>query len=160
MHKNPTIPNLIKTHLDSCKIDYLEASVKLEYEKLPRTKHYIGLPKKGFLSFSEHYLGKNDLFASLSYLEYTRKLTPFNIRVLREEIDLLQRVLDRYTSDLINKDLQLLQGVLRFLSIAYRKRYPNIIKDLKSIDRLSRTSLDKAKISAEGKHTFRVEKLF
>ena len=160
MHKNPTIPNLIKIHLDSGKIEYLEAAVKLGYDKLPRTKHYIGLLKKGFLSLSEHYLGKNDLFASLSYLEYARKLTPFDSRLLRKEIDLLERVINRYTSDLINKDLQLLQGVIRFLSTTYRKRYPNIVKDLESIDRLAKASLEKAKKVPEGKHTFRIEKFF
>ena len=160
MHRNPTIPSLIKTHLESGKMKYLEAAVMSGYEKLPRTKYYIKLLKKGFLKLSEDYFGISDLFASLSYLEYARKLTPFDPRLLSKEIDHIKRIINRYTSDLIKKDLQLLQGVIRFLSTTYRKRFPNIIKDLESIDRLAKASLEKAKKVAEGKHTFRIEKFF
>jgi len=76
MKSTPTVQYLIKTHLQSGNIEYLEPALELGFEKLPRTKHYVGLLKKGFLYTADEHLNSGDLFRSLSALEYARNLTP------------------------------------------------------------------------------------
>jgi hypothetical protein len=72
------IQQLIKYHLESQKIGYLENSLRLGFEQLPRTQHYKQLLKKGFLLIVEYYKKQNNLFAALKYIEKARVLTPFD----------------------------------------------------------------------------------
>ncbi|MCH8177348.1 MAG: hypothetical protein IIC09_03965 [Proteobacteria bacterium] len=65
MNSTPSIQYLIKTHLQTGNIEYLEPALELGFEKLPRTRPYITLFKKGFLYTADVHEKSGDLFNSI-----------------------------------------------------------------------------------------------
>jgi len=159
MSRVPTVQYLIKTHLQSGNLKYLEPALELGFEKLSRTKHYIRLLKKGFLYTADHHLNSGDLFKSLSALEYARNLTPYDPKLLKREFKLLERIFDKFYPDFVNRDLRIYRGILSVLRSKYLKRFPNVTKVLESLDRRASRLLDQASDAVEGKYTFRVDKI-
>ncbi len=160
MSRVPKVQSLIKSHLQTGNLKYLEPALELGYDKLPRTRHYIKLLKKGFLFTANHHLNSGDLFRSLSALEYARNLTPYDPKLLKKEFKLLERIFDQFYPDFVNRDLQVYRGILRVLQSRYLKRFPNIAKVLESLDRRASRLLDHASDAIEGKFSYRLEELF
>jgi len=160
MKSTPNLPYVIKTHLQTGNLKYLEPALELGFEKLPRTRHYIRLLKKGFLYTADTHLNSGDLFRSLSAFEYARNLTPYDPRLLKKEFKLLERIFDLYYPDFVNRDLQVYRGILRILLSKYLKRFPNVTKVLVSLDRRASKLLDHAPEAVEGKYTYRLDKMF
>jgi len=160
MKSTPNLPFLIKTHLQSDNIEYLEPSLEIGFEKLPRTRYYIKLLKKGFLYTANHHLNSGDLFKSLSAFEYARNLTPYDLKLLKKEFKLLERIFDKFYPDFVNRDLQIFQGSLQILKYLYGTRFPNLIKPLSSlIDRAGKL-VDTFPEAEEGKFSYRINKFF
>jgi len=160
MKSTPDLPYLIKTHLQSGNLEYLEPVLELGYEKLPRTRHYVSLLKKGFLYTADHHLNSGDLFRSLSAFEYARNLTLYDPKLLKKEFKLLERIFDQFYPDFVNRDLQVYRGLLKVLQSKYLKRFPNVTKVLESLDRRASRLLDHAPEAVEGKYTYSLEKIF
>jgi len=160
MGRVPTVQSLIKTHLLSGNLKYLEPALELGFEKLPRTRHYIRLLKKGFLYTANTHLNSGDLFRSLSAFEYARNLTPYDTRLLKKEFKLLERIFDKLYPDFVKRDAQIFIGSLQILEYLYGGRFPNLIKPLSSlIDRIGKL-LDTLTDAKEGKFSHRINKIF
>jgi len=160
MSRVPTVQSLIKTHLQSVNLKYLEPALELGFEKLPHTRHYVNLLKKGFLFTANAHLNSGDLFRSLSAFEYARNLTPYDPRLLKKEFKLLERIFDKFYPDLVKRDLQIYRGILEILRSVYLSRFPNIAKVLESLDKRVSGLLDQASDAVEGKYSYRLEKIF
>jgi len=160
MKSTPNLPFLIKTHLQSDNIEYLEPSLEIGFEKLPRTRHYVRILKKGFLFSAEFHLNSGDLFRCLKSFEYARNLTPYDLKLLKKEFKLLERIFDQYYPNFVNRDLQVYRGILRVLRSKYLKRFPNVSKVLESLDRRTSKLLEQASDAVEGKYTYRLDKIF
>jgi len=160
MSRVPSVQSLIKTHLQSGNLKYLEPALELGFEKLPRTRHYIRLLKKGFLYTADTHLNSGDLLKSLSAFEYARNLTLFDPKLLKKEFKLLERIFDKFYPDFVNRDLQVYRGILRILGSKYLKRFPNIANVLEALDKRVSGLLDQASDADEGKYSYRLEKIF
>jgi len=160
MKSTPNLPFLSKTHLKSDNIEYLEPALELGFEKLPRTRHYVRILKKGFLFSAEFHLSSGDLFRCLKSLEYARQLTPYDLKLLKKEFKLLERIFDKFYPDFVNRDLQIYRGLLKVIRSKYLKRFPNVTKVLVSLDWRASKLLDHASDAVEGKYTFQLDKIF
>jgi len=160
MKSTPNLPFLIKTHLQSGNLKYLEPALELGFEKLPRTKHYTSLLKKGFLYTANAHLNSGDLFRSLKSFEYARNLTPYDPKLLKKEFTLLERIFDKFYPDFVNRDLQIFQGSLQILGYLYGARFPNLIKPLSSLIGRIGKLLDTFPDAQEGKFSYRIKKIF
>ena len=160
MKSTPNLPYVIKTHLQSGNLKYLEPALELGFEKLPRTRHYIRLLKKGFLYTADTHLNSGDLLKSLSAFEYARNLTLFDPKLLKKEFKLLERIFDKFYPDFVNRDLQVYRGILRILGSKYLKRFPNIANVLEALDKRVSGLLDQASDADEGKYTYRLDRIF
>jgi len=160
MNSTPSLQYLIKKHLKSGNIEYLEPALELGFEKLPRTKHYVSLLKKGFIFTADAHQKSGDLFNSIKSYEYALRLTPYDPSLLKKEFTLLERIFDQYYPDFVNRDLQIFRGILKIFRSRYLFRFPNIIKVLESLDHRVLTLLENASEAIEGKHSYRLEKIF
>lgn len=160
MKSTPTIQSIIKTHLESGNTEYLEPALLVGYDQLPRTDYYNRLLNKGFLFLSNDYIDTTDLFSALIFLEYARKLTPYDTKVVKKEFTLLERIFDLYYPDFVKRDVQLFRGIIQVLESFYEKRFPNLVKIIQSITYRAGKLIDTFDDAVEGKYSYRIEKIF
>jgi len=159
-YPEPNIQSMIRYHLDSGNIQKLEIFLELGYERLPRTRHYIRLMKRGFLKVTDYYQDKGKYFKALFNIEYARHLTPFHAKILKQEFDLIGLLQQKIQDDAIQKDIKIFRGIIHCLLQEYQERYPNLTKPLQELDKNLLSAIDNVADRIESKVTYHLQKLF
>tara|TARA_A200000159_G_scaffold55864_1_gene51663 strand:- start:43 stop:336 length:294 start_codon:yes stop_codon:yes gene_type:complete len=97
MNSTPTIQSIIKTHLKSGNIEYLEPALELGAKKGINP----ALLKKGFVAVGDHYLSKDSTVQAIISYEKARTLVPYHA----ETVNKLFQTIDEFWSQINEKDI-------------------------------------------------------
>jgi hypothetical protein len=129
-----TIIKLLKYHISEGNYEKVESYALIAYKNPHKTRYYKDFIRNAFLQLANYYHKKYEYFKELTYLEYARKISPNNTKILRKLFELWGDFVQKEKFAFSESENYLVLAITKTYIHFYKKKYPGIIKILIDLD--------------------------